>query len=419
MEKRVLSILVDNTSGVLSRVSGLFSRRGYSIDSLTVGKTENQEFSRMTVVVCGEDQVLEQIYRLAHCVYGVREGEEEIDLAEYIRQDLDRVGAGGACDLHDDDDYHDRLADIAERQRQRIDHRREGKARYCRRHPEHDRLLTLAAEQIYIAQNDYRGLYLSEDEEQEELAPVFLAFGHVAQTLRLGLDLEYRGEDNAADPDGQRGIERRHCIAVACDGIDGLLRHAHRRGEKLRVFFRVAVEDGYERLEPLVGRTLVYLDEKLVAGVCNAGHKRLEPCHCRGDVRKRIACRLDNGRDIVKRYAETRDERAHHVQRAREVREHHVDAGFKLVCYHRAHERDRVGARAGDVRRILDEARVVIKQVELVLHLLCALDERVKRVCNVCRSAQRAVFRKDGAQRFKMRLELGRRVFRVIDHLIV
>ena len=61
MEKKVLSILVDNTSGVLSRVSGLFSRRGYSIDSLTVGKTENQEFSRMTVVVCGEDQVLEQI----------------------------------------------------------------------------------------------------------------------------------------------------------------------------------------------------------------------------------------------------------------------------------------------------------------------------------------------------------------------
>ena len=57
MEKRVLSILVDNTSGVLSRVSGLFSRRGYSIDSLTVGKTENQEFSRMTVVVCGKDQL--------------------------------------------------------------------------------------------------------------------------------------------------------------------------------------------------------------------------------------------------------------------------------------------------------------------------------------------------------------------------
>ena len=61
MNKRVLSILVDNTSGVLSRVSGLFSRRGYSIDSLTVGETENASYSRMTVVVHGDDQVLDQI----------------------------------------------------------------------------------------------------------------------------------------------------------------------------------------------------------------------------------------------------------------------------------------------------------------------------------------------------------------------
>lgn len=61
MKKRVLSILVDNTSGVLSRISGLFSRRGYSIDSLTVGETENPAFSRMTVVVQGDDQVLDQI----------------------------------------------------------------------------------------------------------------------------------------------------------------------------------------------------------------------------------------------------------------------------------------------------------------------------------------------------------------------
>ena len=61
MKKMVLSILVDNTAGVLSRVSGLFSRRGYNITSLTVGETENPEFSRMTVVVKGEDQTLEQI----------------------------------------------------------------------------------------------------------------------------------------------------------------------------------------------------------------------------------------------------------------------------------------------------------------------------------------------------------------------
>ena len=61
MKKKVLSILVDNTSGVLSRISGLFSRRGYNIDSLTVGETENAEYSRMTVVVRGDDHILDQI----------------------------------------------------------------------------------------------------------------------------------------------------------------------------------------------------------------------------------------------------------------------------------------------------------------------------------------------------------------------
>ena len=63
MGKMVLSILVDNTAGVLSRVSGLFSRRGYNITSLTVGETENPAFSRMTVVVKGDEQILDQIYK--------------------------------------------------------------------------------------------------------------------------------------------------------------------------------------------------------------------------------------------------------------------------------------------------------------------------------------------------------------------
>ena len=61
MRRIVLSILVDNTSGVLSRVSGLFSRRGYNIDSLTVGETQDPAISRMTVVASGDDQILEQI----------------------------------------------------------------------------------------------------------------------------------------------------------------------------------------------------------------------------------------------------------------------------------------------------------------------------------------------------------------------
>ena len=61
MKTKVLSLLVDNTYGVLSRVSGMFSRRGYNIDSLTVGVTENPKYSRMTVAVSGDDRILTQI----------------------------------------------------------------------------------------------------------------------------------------------------------------------------------------------------------------------------------------------------------------------------------------------------------------------------------------------------------------------
>ena len=61
MNRHVLSVLVENQSGVLSRVSGLFSRRGYNIDSLSVGETEDPKISRMTIVVRGDNQILEQI----------------------------------------------------------------------------------------------------------------------------------------------------------------------------------------------------------------------------------------------------------------------------------------------------------------------------------------------------------------------
>ena len=60
---KVLSLLVDNRTGVLSRVSGLFSRRGYNIDSLTVGVTADPKYSRMTVAVRGDDQILDQIQK--------------------------------------------------------------------------------------------------------------------------------------------------------------------------------------------------------------------------------------------------------------------------------------------------------------------------------------------------------------------
>ena len=61
MQKVVFSILVDNTSGVLSRIAGLFSRRGYNIDSLTVGVTADPRYSRATVVTKGDQQILDQI----------------------------------------------------------------------------------------------------------------------------------------------------------------------------------------------------------------------------------------------------------------------------------------------------------------------------------------------------------------------
>ncbi len=59
--KHTISVLVENHSGVLSRVSGLFSRRGFNIDSLAVGITEDPTISRMTIVVEGNDYTVEQV----------------------------------------------------------------------------------------------------------------------------------------------------------------------------------------------------------------------------------------------------------------------------------------------------------------------------------------------------------------------
>ena len=59
--QRVFSLLVDNNPGVLSRVSGLFSRRGYSIDSITAGTTADPRFTRITVVASGDELILSQI----------------------------------------------------------------------------------------------------------------------------------------------------------------------------------------------------------------------------------------------------------------------------------------------------------------------------------------------------------------------
>ncbi|MBD5520470.1 MAG: acetolactate synthase small subunit [Lachnospiraceae bacterium] len=61
MHRKVFQLLVDNTSGVLSRISGLFSRRGYNIESITAGVTADARYTRITIVTSGDDEILDQI----------------------------------------------------------------------------------------------------------------------------------------------------------------------------------------------------------------------------------------------------------------------------------------------------------------------------------------------------------------------
>ena len=73
MQKKILSLLVDNTSGVLSRIAGLFSRRGYNIDSITAGVTADENFTRITVVCTGDDAILDQIVKQLAKLVDVRD----------------------------------------------------------------------------------------------------------------------------------------------------------------------------------------------------------------------------------------------------------------------------------------------------------------------------------------------------------
>jgi len=71
-QTKVFQLLVDNTSGVLSRISGLFSRRGYNIESITAGTTADPRFTRITIVTSGDDLILEQIEKQVRKLVDVR-----------------------------------------------------------------------------------------------------------------------------------------------------------------------------------------------------------------------------------------------------------------------------------------------------------------------------------------------------------
>ena len=83
----ILSVSVLNKPGVLTRIAGLFSRRNFNIESLNVGKTENPEISRMTIVVNGDEKVLEQVTKQLHKLINVLKI-TELDKNSIVERDL-------------------------------------------------------------------------------------------------------------------------------------------------------------------------------------------------------------------------------------------------------------------------------------------------------------------------------------------
>ena len=100
--KYTMSVLVENQPGVLSKVSGLFSRRGFNIDSLAVGVTEDSSVSRMTIVVDGDEYVVEQVEKQLNKVIPVIKV-KTLEAGEYIPRTLSllkvAVGAGQRADI--------------------------------------------------------------------------------------------------------------------------------------------------------------------------------------------------------------------------------------------------------------------------------------------------------------------------------
>lgn len=76
MHKKVFQLIVDNTSGVLSRISGLFSRRGYNIESITAGVTADPRYTRITIVASGDDEILAQIEKQVYKLEDVKHVKE-------------------------------------------------------------------------------------------------------------------------------------------------------------------------------------------------------------------------------------------------------------------------------------------------------------------------------------------------------
>ena len=97
MQRKVFQLVVDNNSGVLSRISGLFSRRGYSIESITAGVTADYKVTRITIVTTGDDEVLEQIEKQLAKLVDVRDI-RELKPEESVYRELALIKVKAAAD---------------------------------------------------------------------------------------------------------------------------------------------------------------------------------------------------------------------------------------------------------------------------------------------------------------------------------
>lgn len=98
MRKKVFQLIVDNTSGVLSRISGLFSRRGYNIESITAGVTSDPRYTRITIVATGDDEILDQIEKQVAKLVDVR-NVRELKPSESVYRELALVKVRATAEM--------------------------------------------------------------------------------------------------------------------------------------------------------------------------------------------------------------------------------------------------------------------------------------------------------------------------------
>jgi len=115
--KHVITALVQNQPGVLAHISGMFAARGFNIDSLVVGRTEDAELSRMTIVVVGDDSVLEQVRKQLGKVIPVVKVRDFTDI-ESVQRDLLLIRVHAPADRRPDviglvTLFRGRVADVA------------------------------------------------------------------------------------------------------------------------------------------------------------------------------------------------------------------------------------------------------------------------------------------------------------------